>query len=281
MRAQQATLASQVAADTSKYGSANPKLGDDKASLDSINAQIKSEVARIGERAANDYKAAQATENSTREVYEQARKAADIQNDKAIALLIARQEATDARSLYQTLYSHLKEAGVMEGLRSSNVAVVDPGRIPSKPIPYILIIPALSLVLGGFFGIAGALLVESTSDRIEGMATIENSLRAPILAVLPMTQDPSSVWRHRFEVSPQTRQRQPGFRGWKGSGSRRSEHCICGSDTRTPHFIAANPKRPATKDNPDYERWRTRGEKHSEPESRGGPCAEWFAGSLG
>lgn len=192
LRAQQATLASQVAADTSKYGSANPKLIDDKASLDSINAQINLEVVRIGERAGNDYKAAQATENSTREVYEQARQAADVQNGKAIPLLIARQEATDARSLYQTLYSRLKEAGVIEGLRSSNVAVVDPGRVPSKPIPYILIIPALSLVLGGFFGIAGALLVESTSDRIEGMATIENSLRAPILAVLPMTQDPSS-----------------------------------------------------------------------------------------
>ena len=192
LRAQQATQASQVAADISKYGSANPKLGDDKASLDSINAQIKLEVSRIGQRAANDYKAAQTTEDSTREVYEQTRKAADVQSNKAIAVLIARQEATDARSLYQTLYSHLKEAGVMEGLRSSNVAVVDPGRVPSKPIPYILIIPALALVLGGFFGIAGALLVESTSDRIEGMETIENSLRAPILAVLPMTQAPSS-----------------------------------------------------------------------------------------
>jgi polysaccharide biosynthesis transport protein len=192
LRTQQATLASQVAADISKYGSANPKLTDDKASLDSINAQVKLEVDRIGERVANDYKTAQATESSTREVYEQARQAADAQNDKAIALLIARQEATDARSLYQTLYSHLKEAGVIEGLRSSNVAVVDPGRVPSKPIPYILIIPALSLVLGYFFGIAGALLVESTSDRIEGMANLENSLRAPILAVLPLTQAPAS-----------------------------------------------------------------------------------------
>ena len=76
---------------------------------------------------------------------------------------------------------------MVEGLRSSNVAVVDAGRVPSRPVPYVLIIPALSLVLGGFIGIAGALLVESTSDRIEAMATIENSLRAPILAVLPMT----------------------------------------------------------------------------------------------
>ena len=187
LRTQQAALASQIAADTSKYGPANPKLGDERASLDSINVQIKSEVARIGKRAANDYKASQVTETSTREVYERTRQAADVQSDKAIALLIARQEATDARSLYQTLYSHLKEAGVIEGLRSSNIAVVDPGRIPSKPIPYVLLIPGLSLILGGFFGVASALLVESTSDRIEGMAAIENSILAPILAVLPMT----------------------------------------------------------------------------------------------
>jgi polysaccharide biosynthesis transport protein len=194
LRTQQAAAASQLAADTSKYGSAYPKLVDERASLDTVNTQIKSEVARIGQRAANDYKAAQATENNTRDVYDKARKTADAQNDKAIALLIARQEATDARSLYQTLYSHLKEAGVVEGLRSSNVAVVDPGRVPARPVPYVLIIPALSLVFGAFVGIAGALLIESTSDRIEAMETVENSLRAPILAVLPMTQDNPSSW---------------------------------------------------------------------------------------
>jgi capsular exopolysaccharide synthesis family protein len=194
LRTQQAAAASQLASDTSKYGSAYPKLVDEKASLDSVNAQIKSEVARIGQRAANDYKAAQVTENKTRDVYDKARKTADVQNDKAIALLIARQEATDARSLYQTLYSHLKEAGVVEGLRSSNVAVVDPGRVPARPVPYVLIIPALSLVFGAFVGIAGALFIESTSDRIEAMETIESSLRVPILAVLPMTQDNPSSW---------------------------------------------------------------------------------------
>jgi capsular exopolysaccharide synthesis family protein len=127
-----------------------------------------------------------------RTVYEQERKAADTSNDKAIALLIARQEATDARTLYQTLYSHLKEAGVIEGLRSSNVSMVDPGRIPSKPLPDILICLALSLFAGCFLGTSGALLAEATDDRIEGIATIETALHAPILAVLPMTQTNAS-----------------------------------------------------------------------------------------
>ena len=80
---------------------------------------------------------------------------------------------------------------MIEGLRSSNVAVVDPGRVPSKPIPYILYIPALSLVLGSFFGIAGALLVEST--RIESREwRASRILPGPSLAVLPMTHSPTS-----------------------------------------------------------------------------------------
>ncbi len=181
---------------TSKYGSANPKLSDDQASLDSVNAQIKSEVKRIGERAANDYKASELVEDNMRAVYEQERKSADNLNNKAIELLIARQEATDARTLYQTLFSHLKEAGVIEGLRSSNISVVDAGKTPSKPLPDVLIVLALSLVLGCFVGVAGAMFAEATSDRVEGIATIENALRTKILAVLPRVQP--AVMRRRL-----------------------------------------------------------------------------------
>jgi succinoglycan biosynthesis transport protein ExoP len=195
LRTQQAALATQVASDSSKYGSANPKLADDKAALDSISAQIASEVKRIGQRAENDYKASQVIEDKVRTVYDQERQAADTQNGKAIALLIARQEATDAGTLYQTLYSHLKEAGVIEGLRSSNVSVVDVGRVPSRPVPDIPIVLALSLFGGCFVGVSGALFADATNDRIETMATIERSLKTPILAVLPMTQPPAKARR--------------------------------------------------------------------------------------
>jgi polysaccharide biosynthesis transport protein len=187
LRIQQASLASQIAADKSKYGSANPKLGDDRASLDSINAQIKSEVKRIGARAANDYKVSQVIENNMRGVYNHEQKSADNLNDKAIALLIARQEATDARTLYQTLFSHLKEAGVIEGLHSSNVSVVDAGRIPSKPLPDLLIVLALSLAAGCLLGTGRALFAEATSDQIEGIAAIENAIHTRVLAIIPMT----------------------------------------------------------------------------------------------
>ena len=41
---------------------------------------------------------------------------------------------TKAGTLYEDLLKRLKEAGVLEGLRLSNITVVDPGRVPAKPM---------------------------------------------------------------------------------------------------------------------------------------------------
>jgi succinoglycan biosynthesis transport protein ExoP len=187
LRTQQATLSSQYAQDLSRYGSANPKLGDEKAGLDALDKDIKTEVARVGQRAANDYKAAQETENSLRAVYNQERRTAAGLDDKAIGLVIAQQEATDARSLYQTLLSHLKEAGVLGGLRSSNISVVDIAHVPSKPLPDVPIYLGLSVLCGAFIGLAGALVTDASDERLGAITTIEHSLQARVLAVLPMT----------------------------------------------------------------------------------------------
>jgi succinoglycan biosynthesis transport protein ExoP len=81
----------------------------------------------------------------------------------------------------------LKEAGVMEGLHSSNITVVDPGRIPAKPVkPNVPLYLALSLVGGAFLGGVGALFREATDDRIQSMEMVEAALATPILAVLPL-----------------------------------------------------------------------------------------------
>ncbi|HUB29816.1 MAG TPA: polysaccharide biosynthesis tyrosine autokinase [Terracidiphilus sp.] len=186
LRAQQATIETRLAADSSKYGSANPKLEDEKASLAAITATINQEIKRIGERAGNDYKAAQIMEANMMNDYRNQRAAADQLNDKAIEYSIAKQEATDSRNLYETLLQHLKEVGVMEGLRTSNITVVDPGRTPSKPVrPNVPVYMAASLFGGLFLGSLVAFFMESIDDRVQSMEMIEERLRTPLLAVIP------------------------------------------------------------------------------------------------
>jgi succinoglycan biosynthesis transport protein ExoP len=187
LRQQQATLEAQIATDNSRMGSANPKLGDERASLVSINGQIQAEVSRIGRRAENDYRSAVSDEANLQKVYEQQRAAANKLNDKAIEFMIAKQEAEDSRTLYETLNTHLKEAGVLEGLHSSNITVVDPGRVPAKPVkPNVPLYLSLSLVCGAFLGSIGALFRDATDDRIQSMEMVEAALATPILAILPL-----------------------------------------------------------------------------------------------
>lgn len=187
LRQQEATLEAQLATDTSRLGSANPKLGDERASLVAIDAQIKAEVSRIGQRAENDYRSAQSVEASLQHVYDQQREAANKLNDKAIEFMIAKQEAESSRTLYENLNTHLKEAGVLEGLHSSNITVVDPGRVPAKPVkPNVPLYLSLSLLGGAFLGSIGALFREATDDRIQSMEMVETALATPILAVLPL-----------------------------------------------------------------------------------------------
>jgi polysaccharide biosynthesis transport protein len=186
LRGQEAAIETQLAADTSKYGSANPKLGDERASLAGTTAAINQEIKRIGERAKTDYRAAQITEEGLRKDYEQQRASADQLNNKAVKYSIAKQEADESRGLYENLYQHLKAAGVIEGLRSSNVTVVDPGRVPGKPSrPNVPLYLALALFAGLFLGSVGAVLLDTIDNRVQSMEMIERSLNTPLLGVIP------------------------------------------------------------------------------------------------
>jgi succinoglycan biosynthesis transport protein ExoP len=187
LRQQQAAMASQIATDRSRYGDANPKLLDDEATMASITNTINAEVKRIGERAQSDYASSQSVENQLRAEFDRARGDANNLNNKAIDYTIARQEATDSRELYDTLFQKLKTAGVMEGLRSTNISIVDPGRVPSRPVkPNVPVYLALSIFGGVFLGACFALFQEATDERIQSLELIEDSLQAPIVAVLPL-----------------------------------------------------------------------------------------------
>jgi capsular exopolysaccharide synthesis family protein len=65
--------------------------------------------------------------------------------------------------------------------------VVDPGRVPAKPVkPNVPLYLSLSLVGGAFLGSIGALFRDATDDRIQSMEMIEATLATPILAILPL-----------------------------------------------------------------------------------------------
>lgn len=185
LRLQQATLQSDIATAEQKYGSAYPRMTEMRASLAQVNKAIQDEITRVSDRAKNDYEVAQQTENQVRQEYESNRAAANELKDKQVDYMIVREEATQSRDLYEDLLRKLKEAGVMEGLKASNITVVDPGRVPAKPKkPNVPLFLALSVVAGAVLGFGGALLKEGLDKKVQTIEEIER-MSLPLVGILP------------------------------------------------------------------------------------------------
>jgi polysaccharide biosynthesis transport protein len=191
LRLQEAALQGQIAQDEAKFGKSYPRLGEAQANLAGVDRALHAEVGRIAERSRNDYAVALRAEDDSRREFAAEKREAERLNDKAIEFAIVRQEAEDSRGLYEDLLKRLKEAGVLQGLRSSNITVVDPGRTPSRPKqPNVPLCLAMSIGAGLFLGACGALVTDSVDDKIQAVEEIERDLKMAPLGVLPHLGEP-------------------------------------------------------------------------------------------
>jgi capsular exopolysaccharide synthesis family protein len=192
LRLQEATLRAQIDQDESQFGAAYPKLIQERASMKGLQQSLQDEVRRIAERSQNDLEVASKTEQGARAAYESDRGAAEKLNDKSIEYAILSKEADQSQELYQDLLKRLKEAGILEGLHSSNVTVVDQASAPARPSkPQVPLYLALGGGLGIFFGCCAALLVEAVDNKIQDAEEIE-AMQIPVLGIAPQIEGSKS-----------------------------------------------------------------------------------------
>ena len=188
LRLQEATLQAQIDQDASQFGAAYPKLIQERASLKGVQQSLQDEIRRTAERSENDFKVASKAEQGARAAYESDRVAAEKLNDKSIEYAILSKEADQSQELYQDLLKRLKEAGILEGLHSSNVTVVDQASAPARPSkPQVPLYLVLGVGLGIFLGCCVALLVEAVDNKIQGAEEIE-ALQIPLLGISPQIE---------------------------------------------------------------------------------------------
>jgi capsular exopolysaccharide synthesis family protein len=186
LRLQEASIQSEMGDDQTRFGPAYPKIAELRGQLKGVNTALQAELVRVSARAKSDYDIAVESETRAKESFEAQKKIALMTNDKAIQFALAKQEADESRDLYEDMLKKLKEAGVLEGLRSTNITVVDKGRMPARPSkPYAPIYLPASLGAGLFLGLMLALFVDLTDNRIHGIEELENVSHKPVIAVLP------------------------------------------------------------------------------------------------
>jgi capsular exopolysaccharide synthesis family protein len=126
--------------------------------------------------------------------------------EKMVQYNILKRESEADKSLYEGLLTKLKEAGISEGLKSSNLRVVDPAMIPSYPArPAKARNIALAFLVGLVGGIGLALLREYLDNTVKTPDDIETLSRLPSLAVVPAFGDGGKRKRRMgFFGSPST-----------------------------------------------------------------------------
>jgi succinoglycan biosynthesis transport protein ExoP len=188
LRTQEATLNQEINHDASLFGSAFPRLIQERASLNAVEQSLKEESVRLATRASNDYQVALKTAAGSKKAYETQRESASKLNDKTIAYTILEKEATQSSELYQDLLRRLKEAGILEGLHSSNLTVVDratPPAMPSKPSRKLYVL--LGLLLGLISGLVSSFLIDAIDNVVRGVEEFD-AISLPLLGVLPDTE---------------------------------------------------------------------------------------------
>jgi polysaccharide biosynthesis transport protein len=186
-----AQLRSQYAAMTQTYGSSYVGVQALKGQIETLQGEIsKSEAAQIA-KAQTSLSAAQTNEGQLRATLDQEEQNAYKDSSKVIQFELAREEYQANRLLYDGIQERLQEAGILAGLHSTSVHVVEDADIPTFPSePHILLNIAGGLGVGLFIGAVLALILEAMDTNLRTIEDVETSLNLPLLAVLPKVEGP-------------------------------------------------------------------------------------------
>jgi polysaccharide biosynthesis transport protein len=194
LRLQEATLQGQLQELSAKFGPAYPKLAEVRGNLTAVQGAIQAEVSRVAGRAHNDFMVAEQAEAKTRKDFDTDKSEAEALNNKTIEYQMARQEADQTRSLYDDMLRHVKESGLLAGLHSTNISVVDWGKASDTPAkPVILLYLLGSILVGLIAGVVAALLRDVTDTKIQDLREISRELGPMPLCVLPYQKEQAAL----------------------------------------------------------------------------------------
>lgn len=180
-----------------------PKLLRTQAQIKALRAQIVAEQATLAGSMRADYEASKKQEEMLRDALEAQKRIVSDLNQRAIDYKILKRETDTNRSIYNSLLQRLKEVEVTEGIKASNIHVVDAAEVPvraARPRPLVNL--AVAILLGLIGGVALAFVQEHLDNSVKTPDDVERYLRLPTLGALPLMRVKRNANR-AVDVSPE------------------------------------------------------------------------------
>ena len=170
---------------SNKYGKEHPKMVRLSAAMKGIKEKIAQEVKKTLQSVEAEYRLALAEEKSIRQAMEEKKREALALNAKQIEYNSLKRDMETSRSLYESLLKRAKEAGLTEGLKATNIVVVDPARIPDHPVkPKKARNILLAIIVGLTLGVGLAFFFEYLDNTINTPDELERYFKVPFLGVV-------------------------------------------------------------------------------------------------
>lgn len=186
LRSRQATLENKLAQAQSIYGPKYPKVIQIQNQLSQVNHSLQKETQDIQTRFRNGYESAKSVENQIQAEFDQQKQAAYRLSGDMSQFGILKRNVESERDLYEDLLKKLKEAGVMAGLRSTNVDIIDKASLPTSPVdPNIPLVIFLSLIFGTGLGLVLTFWAETVDNSLRSTDEIEAIFGLPIFGTVP------------------------------------------------------------------------------------------------
>lgn len=186
LRGQQADLKDQYAQLNTAYGKNYPRVEQLRAQLSQVETSLQKEVVNTRRRLESEFEATLKAEKLAMGEVENIKQQAYKLNEAGVEYLILKREGDATRDLYQDLMKKLNEAGIIAGLNSTNVNIVDTAETPVVPAePLVGLSLLIAFMLGSAGGVGMAFLLESLDTTISSPETAELLAKMPVLSVVP------------------------------------------------------------------------------------------------
>ncbi|MFZ1086557.1 MAG: polysaccharide biosynthesis tyrosine autokinase [Terracidiphilus sp.] len=197
LHSEQAALQSEYAQLESKFGEAYPRVQQLKAQLDKATASLNAEIARSRKSIQSEYEAALQSEQLLRKEFEEQKQQAYDTSEATVQVALLKRDVDASRDLYEQLVKQLNESGILAGLRSTNVTVIDPATVPvERAEPNLRINLLFGLIAGSVLGLGMCFLLENLNSTILSPHDVSDASTLPVIGVVPRLTDKNALGRN-------------------------------------------------------------------------------------
>jgi len=189
LRAELDTLETDLAEQSKVFTPKHPKIVLLVSKIQALRKKLTEEVNRAAQGLRNEYEIAVKTEQSLESQIRNEEQVLKSLNSKGLEHAVLKREVESNARIYQMLAAREKETGVLSGIRTNNIRMVDRAKVPSYPFsPNKSRALALGLLVGLVGGFGLVFFLEYLDDSVSDPDQLEKYVRVPFLGPVPLLE---------------------------------------------------------------------------------------------